>query len=91
MPRIVKPGVIPAPVIPWQTTTPFKCPHCGCEWYAEDSEWHKIEPMFPLHRNGVPLNDAGCAGMDCPTCGTPCQIREPGKPIARSVSLTGGL
>jgi hypothetical protein len=84
MPRIVKPGVIPEPVIPWQTTTPFHCHHCGCEWYADNSEWHKIEGWSALHHSAIP-NEAECAGMDCPTCGTPCQIREPGKPIARGV------
>jgi hypothetical protein len=82
MPRIVKPGVIPEPVIPWQTTTPFHCHRCGCEWYADNSEWHTVEPA-PFLAN--PPGNAGCAGMDCPTCGTRCQIREPGKPIARGM------
>ena len=84
MTRIVKPGIIPVPVTPWQTTTPFTCRHCGCEWYAEGTEWHDIPPLG----GGAwtrPSGDAGCAGMDCPTCGRPCQIREPGKMIARGL------
>lgn len=75
MARITKPGVIPVPATPWQETTPFRCPFCGCEWYADAMDWHNVEPWVG--------GDAGCAGMDCPTCGKRCQIREPGKPIAR--------
>ena len=79
--RIVKPGVIRVPVTPWQETTLFRCANCGCEWYAGPMEWHEIEPTFVTWHG-----DAGCAGMDCPTCGRHCQIREPGKPIARGVA-----
>jgi transcription elongation factor Elf1 len=77
MPRIVKTGSIPYPVILWQTTTPFRCRHCGCEWYAEQGEWIDVRPLV--------ASDAGCAKMRCPNCGTLCQIREPGKPIARGL------
>lgn len=77
MPNILKPGRIPYPTTPWQETTAFRCPNCGCEWYALSGEWQKIEPWVP--------GDAGCAGMDCPTCGKRCQIREPGKPITRGL------
>ena len=84
MTRIVKPGVIPVPVTPWQITTLFTCPNCACQWYADNGDWHKIEPSYALHGSAA-LNDAGCAGMDCPTCGKLCQIREPGKPIMRGL------
>ena len=80
MTRIVKAGLIPPPPTHWQTKVLFQCRRCGCEWYADDGDWHAIDPRYLRYNN-----EAGCAGMDCPTCAMPCQIREPGKPIARGL------
>jgi len=77
MPRILKPGKVPVPDVPWQMRVTFVCGHCGCEWQADRGEWYDVQPWV--------AGDAGCAAMNCPTCGTTRQIREPGKPIARGL------